>query len=447
MRSLQRGFLVANTFILSLGAGDALAQSDELYFVETRYLANIYHIGTPCNDPAKGYELVVDTMLPDLLDESFVHGLLRFPVQSMMQDWAFDDQCRATRGTPASVVFRSDGKPFAEATFVINSFFDDVSLSIKEMPENDPIADRIYEIVLQGGENWIYYRTADDGYDSEATIADLAALIDDVPGTYHDDIYHTMALVLRNTAPDLAAEMRGGERADLSLLREAAEMGHEQAASKIFAVSGLAGYFHAYQSSASLNDPDPAATQKLLGNYGFIFDNVRERRNGFLISQLIQLERKGYSMAAGRVFEDRNLPPSGMMIEGALNSDLGARLRRSDGALANLYGLPSGLVFDCDGKWCNVAGGAVGRVRMNVVGLPDCEAVVAGETTCSFDLALNFDSGSSGLLDTPYNTDPVAGFALGKLESATNQSDNAITVTATLVRGNGGWSIQELAEE
>lgn len=440
-------------------AGSAQTQEDGRYFLENVRMADVYHVGLPCEDSSdEGYSFIVDTTAPHLFDDGYVHATLRYSIAEM-QKWQLPNSCRHTE-TVGVAVFRSDGQDFARAEFVYDTMFlNDLRVTHFADPPPKKLAARIVDIVKQGGDKWYRHRSWDDGYDAFRAISELEALLPEAGPEDVAQIHYLMGRILQRrdlmdrrqaasgtNADEFWAQRSNpdGERRYVSLLREAAELGHKGAAHDLFDASELKGHIFPYTSSASHYAPDDAEISKLLSKYGFIFDMAREHNIGSLLGAQYGLAQRGFALGEQGVFADATLPPSADMIEAELNRYLGRTLAMQDGLLSEIYGIPRGVVYDCDGTWCRMQGGLGGRVRMNIRGLPDCADVISGRTVCSFTLAINVDS-SEVFGNMPYQREPVVDFMQGMINEATRLEDWPV-VQATMVRGDQRWSIAELSE-
>lgn len=434
---------------------------EDLVFIDDRRLSTVYHEGLPCSDPSQTeYAFVVDMDVPRMLSERHVHGIMKFPLSKML-GWSFPNACLRSRETAARMVFRHDGAVFAEAILATQ----DLRMQVVELKKmSDPAADdldaAIYDALHQGGDKWFGNAMHDDGFDPMPIIDDLASLLSGADAEDRAKIHFLMGRVLylwdlvtirqlRRSGGDVAAYRASvtnedGERRDLALLREAAEQGHRGAALALYEASGLAGYLHAYKSKDAWAAPDDEAIRDLVRRYGFILDMADAHRIGTLQSEMNILAQRGFSIGKSGVFNDPNLPPGGRAIEDELNAMHGDVLSEADSLLSAAYDLPAGALYDCDGTWCKIGGGIVGRARINVKGLPDCDPPSDGRTTCRFAMALNVDSG--GLLNQmPYNDDPVIAF-MDKLLDEGSKATTQPEVEASFVRDGDRWRISDLRQ-
>ena len=454
--------------VIMLGAICHPAQSQEqgLYFVDHAKMADVYHVGLPCLDGADdGYKLVVDTTVPHLFDEGYVHATLRYTIADM-RGWRFSNYCRTAVATPGVAIYRSGGQEFARAEFEYRgSFVEDLRVTRLANPEREDLAARIADIVLQGGGSWLrggerWLRpSADDGYDARQAISELEALLHVAEPAYFGQIYYLKGRIqgIQDTMELRAHGVSGGdteefwaersnadgERRSLSLLRKAAELGHLGAALRLHDRSGLVLHLGRYIGQDPQYPPDEIGTRRLLKNYGFIFDMARNWNIGGLLSKVEGLAQMGLTVGDQGVFEDRALPPSAMMIEAELNKNLGHTLAMQDGVLSDTFGIANQEFYDCDGTWCRIGGGFLGRARMSVRGVPDCEEVVSARTVCSFTLGIIFDTGEQ-YESPPFQRDPVVDF-MQELFDTVSLSEDWPTVQAKIIRTDTGWSIDELA--
>lgn len=110
------------------------------------------------------------------------------------------------------------------------------------------------------------------------------------------------------------------------------------------------------------------------------------------------------------------------------------------------FGLSADLAGQCDGTWCTVAGG-LNRLRMNILGVPDCGDVADGRVTCTFTLSVNQDMGPAfDSMQMPFGGDPVTGVMARLFDETTNARDaDWPEVSAILERGARHWRLIEAA--
>lgn len=431
-------------------------ENTELMFMDELRLSRVYHVGLPCQEPSDTeYNFIVKTDAPQAFSESYVHGVLRYTI-SEMEFWAVPNNCLRTRGTDASATFVYEGEPFATAHFNYEGMFlEDLTVNRMASPIPSEFDLRLFEAVTQGTGNFYRKQYYDDVFDANSIIGALKALLPDAEADRQAQIYYMISKAIgmrdgiaiqgiKEDGGDVGAYIESvssadGEREEIAWLREAAEMGHAGAALRLYKETEFGNYLHPYKSSSSKMRLDDEAIKGLYRRYGFIFDLAEDRNIGGLLSEMNILAQKGYSLGADGVFNDPDLPPSAQAIEAELNAEHGRMVAGADRAISDLYSLPPGSLYDCDGTWCNIAGGFGGRARINVVGQPDCEPPAGGRTTCRFSMSLNFDSGMSQM---PYGADPVVAFMDGLIESS--GSPELPEVEALMVREGGKWKMDDL---